>query len=489
MRQTLSNSLQEVFIFHSGLVPRPLVTLQIVLQTIPFHLLSVLEVAKALLDNGEEIPVTLTGKLLKFQLLCLKEKDLQRREAEKKLAFGTVVFENIACLMYDCLDWRRQHRNYLENIKFTNVPALSESKLTQPRESESLSQFTTSKKKKQAEEILPTPTLSQASFLDTSVDMRYYNDLLSQIPEEYFSVPLMLNCMLEQITASEEGLTPPSLVVPEPRADGLHHAIAEHIASVLPSLSLSKSEKKNLYDYFSPNYSEEKPVIPEYPLLFNYHDTLAQRLHLLKVQENINPEKIEREMMDKLPLTELIQLNLPSAENNPKHLASLHKLMHYCTSGKEIIFCIDKNSFFFLFFYVVDHLIRQQESGDKFFHLPKTFCRISHFPVFAYSVRTFYLFIFTNIQALIKSEGKKKVVQITTIITILTLGSKMHMYLRFLLHYEWLLECILVEAVGVNNEVASVIVPLSNHEYIDFFNCNHFCGYLFLECAYYHDTR
>ncbi|XP_040563022.1 sperm-associated antigen 17 isoform X2 [Gallus gallus] len=258
-------------------------------------------------------------------------------DREILLAFGTELFESIACLMYDCIDWRRQHCNYLESTKFINVPELSESKSTQPPVVTKIppaSQVTSSKKKQQAEEVLTTVIFSQEeefSFMATSMDMRYYNDLLNQIPEECFSVPIMLNCMLEQVIASEENLTPPSLVVPEERADGIHHKIADHIASVLPSLPLSESEKKNLYDYFSPKYSEET-VTPKYPLLFNYHDTLAQRLQLLKIQGNLNPKKIEHEMMDKLPLKELISFTLPSAENDTKRLARVHELMHYCTS-------------------------------------------------------------------------------------------------------------------------------------------------------------
>ncbi|XP_071617247.1 sperm-associated antigen 17 isoform X2 [Heliangelus exortis] len=256
-------------------------------------------------------------------------------DKEMLLAFGTTLFESIAHLMYDCLDWRRQHSNYLENTRFINVPALSGSKSTQPpvTEVQQALRITPSKAKGQADEMLPIllSEEEETTFLAHSVDMRYYNDLLSQIPEECFSVALMLNCMLEQVVASEEDLIPPSLVAPEPRADGLHHTIADHISSVLPSLSLSESEKKDLYDYFSPKYSEKKTVSPEYPLLFNYHDTLAQRLHLLKGQKTLNPEEIECEMMDKLPLTELIHSTLPSTENNTKHLARVHELMHYCT--------------------------------------------------------------------------------------------------------------------------------------------------------------
>ncbi|XP_015485401.1 sperm-associated antigen 17 isoform X1 [Parus major] len=259
-------------------------------------------------------------------------------DSEMLLAFGTVLFEHIACLMYDCLDWRRQHCNYLENTKFINVLAFPECKSTQPSslEEQPTPQMTPTRRKGKPEEILPSIVLSETdeetSILFPSVDMRYYNDLLRQIPEEYFSVPLMLSCMLEQVIASEEDLIPPSLIAAEPQADGLHRAIADHIISVLPSLSLPMSEKKNLYDYFSLKDVEQETVTPQYPLLFNYHDALAQRLHLLKVQKNFNPEKIEHEMMDKLPLTELIHFTPPSIENNTKRLARVHELMHYCTT-------------------------------------------------------------------------------------------------------------------------------------------------------------
>ncbi|XP_030912571.1 sperm-associated antigen 17 [Geospiza fortis] len=258
-------------------------------------------------------------------------------DSEMLLEFGTVVFEHIACLMYDCLDWRRQHCNYLENTKFINVPVLPESKSTQPSsfEEQPPPRMSPTRKKGKQEEILPTIVLSETeetSVLFPSVDMRYYNDLLNQIPEEYFSVPLMLSCMLEQVIASEEDLPPPSLVSLEPQEDEMHRAIADHIISVLPSLYLPMSEKKNLYDYFSPKPNVQEMVTPEYPLLFNYHDALAQRLHLLKVQENVNPEKIEHEMMDKLPLTELIHFTPPSTENNTERLARVHELMHYFTT-------------------------------------------------------------------------------------------------------------------------------------------------------------
>ncbi|XP_048338762.1 sperm-associated antigen 17 [Sphaerodactylus townsendi] len=244
------------------------------------------------------------------------------------LEFGTEIFENVACLMYDCLDWRRQHQHYLKSSRFINVPVIAEKKSKSAfAEGHLTAPITPSRKKQAAEEPAAAPILT------ADVNMRYYNDLLSQVPEELVSVPLIMHCMMEQVVASEENLTPPSLVIPEPREDGLHHGVASHIVSILPSLALSESEKKEMYNSFYPE-KQEKTKSYQGPVILNYHDVLSQKLHYLKELDNLDPAEIEREMMSKLPLFDLLKFPLPSPESNTKRLARLHELMHYCTNGK-----------------------------------------------------------------------------------------------------------------------------------------------------------
>uniref|UniRef100_A0A3B4WSB5 Uncharacterized protein n=1 Tax=Seriola lalandi dorsalis TaxID=1841481 RepID=A0A3B4WSB5_SERLL len=151
----------------------------------------VMEPAKVLLDAGEEIPCDLMSKILKFQLLQIKANDQQRRESEQ-LQLGSRIFEGVASLIYDCLDWRRQHQHYLDNIKLFSVPTVvgldSQPKEVAPTP---LPMTPRSKKKSVREEKLPP--------LSTDVDMRYYDNLLNLVPPEACSVPLILHCMLEQV--------------------------------------------------------------------------------------------------------------------------------------------------------------------------------------------------------------------------------------------------------------------------------------------------
>ncbi|XP_013371939.1 PREDICTED: sperm-associated antigen 17 isoform X3 [Chinchilla lanigera] len=255
-------------------------------------------------------------------------------DSEILLQLGTNIFENVACLMYDTLDWKRQHQHYLESMQLINVPQVVNEKtiLESMPTPEAPQQVVpgSGKKKAQSEEPQVQPPVT---FIITSeVDMRYYNDLLNPIPEEFISVPLILHCILEQVVATEEDLVPPSLVEPPPREDGLDHKIAAHIVSILPSLCLSESEKKNLREVFLPEEEREIKPVPKGPLLLNYHDAHAYKEYALKDQKNFDPVQIEQEMQSKLPLWELLQFPLPPPWNSTKRLATIHELMHFCTS-------------------------------------------------------------------------------------------------------------------------------------------------------------
>uniref|UniRef100_A0A671FSE7 Sperm associated antigen 17 n=1 Tax=Rhinolophus ferrumequinum TaxID=59479 RepID=A0A671FSE7_RHIFE len=250
------------------------------------------------------------------------------------LELGTDIFENIACLMYDSLDWKRQHQHYLKSMQLIHVPQVVREKLVleaiSVSEAPPLVAPIAGKKRAQNEELQVPP--SPAFVITTEVDMRYYNDLLNQIPEEFVSVPLMLHCMLEQVVATEKDLVPPSLVEPPPRADGLDPRIAAHIVSILPSLCLTEREKKNLREIFLSEEENESKPVPKGPLLLNYHDILTHKKYALKNQKNFDPVQIEQEMQSKLPLWEFLRFPLPPPWNSTKRLATIHELMHFCTN-------------------------------------------------------------------------------------------------------------------------------------------------------------
>uniref|UniRef100_A0A7N8Y618 Uncharacterized protein n=1 Tax=Mastacembelus armatus TaxID=205130 RepID=A0A7N8Y618_9TELE len=155
----------------------------------------VTEPAKVLLDAGEEIPCDLMAKVLKFLLLQIKTTDQQRRVAEQ-LKLGSQIFKDVANLIYDCLDWRRQHQHYLESMKLIDVAA-AVGPHTQPLEVLPTSlPMTPLSKKKSVQEESPPVDLHPVT---THVDMRYYSSLLDLVPPEASSVPLILHCMLEQV--------------------------------------------------------------------------------------------------------------------------------------------------------------------------------------------------------------------------------------------------------------------------------------------------
>ncbi|XP_061176448.1 sperm-associated antigen 17-like isoform X2 [Saccostrea echinata] len=248
-------------------------------------------------------------------------------DPEQKNNLGTALFEDIACMIYDLIDARRQYQTYLENLKLIHVPVPGETAQTQ--------------EEKPAVSAAPTPqqTTAPASLpsihpdqmeVKAEVDMRYYNDLMNCIPQESASIPLMMHCMLEQVVATDEGSDPPSEQLPPKRADGLNSNLVSHISSMAFKLALSEEEHNMLSDIF--DLPERPPDTPNQPLLMNIHDDICIRTNHLKTIYGFNPQEVEKEMLKKLPFQTLINLPRPTSAEAKERAARLQELIHFCAT-------------------------------------------------------------------------------------------------------------------------------------------------------------
>ncbi|XP_056016112.1 sperm-associated antigen 17-like isoform X11 [Ostrea edulis] len=247
-------------------------------------------------------------------------------DPEQKNNLGTALFEDIACMIYDLIDSKRQYQTYLDNLKLLHVPIPGETALTQEEKPVSAAPTPQQTTAPSIPSIPPDQTETKVD-----VDTRYYNDLMNCIPQESASIPLMMHCMLEQVVATEEGRDPPSEQLPPRRADGLNSNLVSHISSMAFKLALSEEEHSMLSDIF--DLPERPPDTQNQPLLMNIHDDICIRTNHLKTIYGFNPQEVEKEMLKKLPFQTLLQLPRPTSSVAKDRAARLQELVHFCATG------------------------------------------------------------------------------------------------------------------------------------------------------------
>ncbi|XP_068569604.1 sperm-associated antigen 17 isoform X3 [Cebidichthys violaceus] len=273
---------------------------------------------------------------------------LHTQDPEAELEMGSRIFEGVAKLLYDCLDWHRQHQHYLNNINLISVPTVVG---LDPQPAEVVSTpppLTPRSKMKPVQEQRPTDQEAQQPPLSTEVDMRYYCSLLDLVPPEACSVPLIMHCMLEQVVISTEPSLSTLSCVAEAKPDSslgldyqlvsfmlqsflpLVHTNAErsHMLNSLLTTTQNEEHKKRLEERFGVEETQKKS---EHPLVIRHHDEMAMRLRDISVVQGFDPAEVELSMMRRSPVWELIQSVARPRDSNSCWMAIKQQLEHYCT--------------------------------------------------------------------------------------------------------------------------------------------------------------
>ncbi|XP_059211469.1 sperm-associated antigen 17 isoform X3 [Centropristis striata] len=268
------------------------------------------------------------------------------QEPEAELEIGSRIFECVANLMYDCLDWRRQHQHYLNSIKLISVPTAVLD--TEPTEAvpTPLPITPRSKKKLVREESQQDQETEQPPHF-TDVDMRYYSNLLDLVPPEACSVPLIMHCMLEQVCVhTVQSTVSREAEEPKPHSGpGLDYQLLSfmlqsflplvhteeeksHMLNYLLTTAQNEEDKKRLLENFG---AEEMQKKSEHPLVIRHHNERALRLMDTSVVQGFDPAKVELSMLKLSPVWKLIHSVAQQMNSNSCWMAIKQQLQHYCT--------------------------------------------------------------------------------------------------------------------------------------------------------------
>ncbi|XP_077598799.1 sperm-associated antigen 17 [Stigmatopora nigra] len=268
--------------------------------------------------------------------------DLQDPEA--LMAVGTKMFDDVANLIYDCLDWRRQHQNYLDSVDFVRVPfVVSWQDLMQSAEAATT---VSPRSKKPGRPAPPKKVPSSSPSLTTDVDMNYYSGLLENIPAEACSVPLILHCMLEQVVFTSEQ-PPPEDWDPQKANILDQHVVSQMLQSVMSQVQGAEEKKELLTSLLTTVQTEEDkevlkeqfdegevPESPEHPAIIRHHDERALRFIGINRMQDLNPAQEEAAMMMRSPAWHLIKSVAQRRSNTLCWMAIKQQLQRQCTDDE-----------------------------------------------------------------------------------------------------------------------------------------------------------
>ncbi|RVE60620.1 hypothetical protein OJAV_G00182680 [Oryzias javanicus] len=287
---------------------------------------------RAVLDSGPP-----HSRLHDVVPLSYTVQDIHTQDPKDGLELGSRIFEGVANLIYDCLQWRQQHQHYLDSVQLLDVPNVSGSG-------------------HKPAEVAPTPPLrspisSMKAVCEEShrdqVDMCYYNSLLDLVPPEACSVPLMLHCMLEQVVISSEQLAV-SNHSEEPEAGEsmwLDSQLVRYmLQSFLPQIPTEEEKRLIMSDLLTAVQKEDdkKRLLEEFgeeeaqrktdqPLVIKHLNERELRLRDISVEHGFNPAEVEASMMRLSPVLKRIR-SVERRSNHASRWTSVRQqLQHFCT--------------------------------------------------------------------------------------------------------------------------------------------------------------